>query len=411
MVGLDADRVRKQTHRLIHINHCSTLTNTPADFFSSTQLTEHFEQQADLDLARSQAHLAPRSSYELMIGSCGQPVSQGGQDKHMSPRVQLMRAANPAGHEQQCHHPKQPMGAGEQRLGNQSNAIMSANQASRRSGKRWPAIVSVSLPLLFMFLLPSLKRSSDTIFESSNRDAKIGCSHLAENLYRALSSPDGLFPADDLSLVGMLLSLIKLPLDRWRLEQIGLSAEAREISSKQDLQEEEQQTTHLSMMLAPAEPQLNYAQPVTASVYHQGANGPVSYQRHFGQAPVAYQRHIGQTPGPALEVASQAEQPTSGGDYATSGVSGDVEPVLAPVEGQALATQGDSAAASAQSTTSLAGRNDLPAVRALNVKCEKNHMTVSKMDIRTLIIWPHHNAQSLTGANNDALRTTILRPR
>lgn len=204
-----------------------------------------------------------------------------------------------------------------------------------------------------MFLLPSLKPAAIRDAAEWQREWAQPVSRLPEKLYTALDRAGGA----DLPLVDLLLSLIRLPLDRWRLDHAGLLAQAREISAKHDLQGEEQQASPQSMM-APAEPRLAYAsgQAATSGAYQSGPS-------------VAYQRQLAPDP-------SQADQASAGYEYAAAPGQAELEPALAmaPVDGQALAGPAESASSAA----SLAGRSDLAAVRALNVKCEKNHMTVSK---------------------------------
>lgn len=187
-------------------------------------------------------------------------------------------------------------------------------------------LLGVVLPLIFAFILPTIK------FDQQNEQTTA----FHQN-----------WPHDVTS--DFLLALVRLPIDRLRLESsLMLGAQAKEVTSKQDLQEEE---TH--MMVAPAgEQRANYvAAPHQAPGSGHGyapdtpAGSHAAAELHTHPLPVEY--------APAPVEAEQAAGPAGDGGPAPTGGGG---------------TGGGSA---------LQARNDLPAVRALNVKCEKNHMTVS----------------------------------
>lgn len=128
-----------------------------------------------------------------------------------------------------------------------------------------------------------------------------------------------------------LIPLLRLPFDRLRLTSglISLVAAKVDINSKQDLQEEE--TTH--MLQAEHRLANNYA-PVRSMV----------------SAMPGSESNYDNNEGPNIMAAD--DQPVANSMVSSSAASN--------INGGAPET-----------------RNDLPAVRALNVKCEKNHMTVS----------------------------------
>ena len=148
----------------------------------------------------------------------------------------------------------------------------------------------------------------------------------------------------------LLASLMRFSLGRFRLQSGLQLAEAKEIiSSKSDLQEEEEQT-HL-MLVAPAEHR-SYG-PGAASGAYAAPEGPQQQHQHQHQ-----HQQQGEPHGPLP--ADYGEGPATVIEHGGGGEGS--------VEGPAPVATGSS---------QLQTRADLPAVRALNVKCEKNHMTVS----------------------------------
>lgn len=145
----------------------------------------------------------------------------------------------------------------------------------------------------------------------------------------------------------LLGALLRLPFERLHLES-GLSLAAatptgqpqtgqRQAtpirSARSDLQEEEQQQHTQVVLLAPSSE---------------------AQRAGFAQDSPAAAAYVEAPPSMAAS---------------TGGGAGETQP--AGEQGALVAAEGTSSASALQS------RNDLPAVRALNVKCEKNHMTVS----------------------------------
>lgn len=212
------------------------------------------------------------------------------------------------------------------------------------------------LPFVIVFLLPTIRLSPETApLDHAISSVGGGCASSLLEASHLFGSPTS-GPTSDL-----LLALIRLPLDRIKLQWGGLAllAESKEIiSSKNDLQEEE---THM-MLLAPAEHRSSYAPaggPAQTGGYHynQGGGGGGSdagSQLHGGEA------HAQVVPAPADYGPDSADQPMAG-----------------PGQGESTVVA-ESANGAQNGASSLQTRSDLPAVRALNVKCEKNHMTVSE---------------------------------
>lgn len=160
----------------------------------------------------------------------------------------------------------------------------------------------------------------------------------------------------------LLMSLLSFPFDRLRLVS-GLGAHAKEISNRQDLQEEETR----QMLMAPAEHRSSYLAPPPQqqqqAVYHQSP--------HRGES-----EGVGVAQGGPQNQADLHQAEYAGGPQGELPM--ETGAGLGPVEGTAMAEPaGSGAGSSSGSSTGLQTRGDLPAVRALNVKCEKNHMTVS----------------------------------
>lgn len=197
-----------------------------------------------------------------------------------------------------------------------------ATQTNRLSSQSF-----ILLPFLLILTLPSLTLRQPASDEAAHLQAtKAG-----------------------LSLSGLLVALLTLPFDRLRLESASLvgALEAKEINSKLDLQEEE---TH-AMLLAPDDHR--------GSIYTAaaGSQAPAGYAGPRGA------QHAYATAGGQAE--AQGGPPEYAGDEAQGG--GAMDSVGSAEPSSSISSSG----------SGLQARNDLPAVRALNVKCEKNHMTVS----------------------------------
>jgi len=268
-------------------------------------------------------------------------------------------------------------------------------------------LVSIALPLLFVFLLPSLKLEQTTHPPESicarcksqpleglpigplrgKESAAFGLegAQLGRGLKRrrlafpaSSSSSSSSSASSSLQMLGeLLLALLRLPIHRFRLSSGLAIVSAKEISSKLDLQEEE---THM-MMLAPPAEHRSLGPPVASAYQQQQHSAPMSARSAQRAAELAhvYQpepaQHLGAAAhqaldssmhaAPALEYPGAANEASSAMEAA--GGVGSVE------AGEATGGQGSVSGAS----TGLQARSDLPSVRALNVKCEKNHMTVS----------------------------------
>lgn len=216
-------------------------------------------------------------------------------------------------------------------------------------------VVRLLLPLIFVFLLPTfrLEQREQSSWTPAQPEVLLSVLHETEHTTGAL-----------------LMELIRLPLDRIRLEAAGLmlGASAKEISTKADLQEEE---THM-LLLAPAEHRASY---VAAPISGGPAHGYPHHQHH--QHPHHYES--GESGQPQGEMHVQA---LPGGEYGGSGAgAGDGGGTGEPVASGQVGGPGSEATAISDTAvgqaSALQARSDLPAVRALNVKCEKNHMTVS----------------------------------
>ena len=225
-------------------------------------------------------------------------------------------------------------------------------------------LFTLLLPFVFVFLLPTIKLSPES--RTSSPKSPTGGEFAVTNLLET-SRLFGTTTGGDL-----LLALIRLPFDKMRLQMgagsLVLAAESKEIiSSKSDLQEEE---THM-MLLAPAEHRSSYGggggggpAQVNYNPYNQGGDsGPQAGEPHAQAMPAP-----GDYGGPA-DSADQQNGGGSGGGGNQAGGQGEATVSAEPAStGIGLHNE----------ASSLQTRSDLPAVRALNVKCEKNHMTVSR---------------------------------
>jgi len=200
----------------------------------------------------------------------------------------------------------------------------------------------IVLPLLCIFLLPTLKLEAGMQLQPNRLGDQVDIRRGEE-------------VATTSRIAHFVAALLRLPIERIRL-QAGLPLAAAALAPpKRDLQEEEQ--THV-MLLAPADQRASYAAPTQAG--HQHA---------------AYlEAH---PPGEPAHLAAP------GDPYATSGATGHPQQAdeQSSAAGQVAEAQPMGALVGSEGSSSTSGslqvRSDLPAVRALNVKCEKNHMTVS----------------------------------
>lgn len=201
--------------------------------------------------------------------------------------------------------------------------------------------ITVVLPFVIALLLPT---SIKLTIKTSDQQQLLAPQHRLNQ--EADARPLMLHDTSEL-----LLALVRLPFDRIRLQtSVGLSmgAHAKEIvSNKDEMQEEE---THM-LLVAPAEHRSSYLP----------AGGPQAYGPYGGETHQAGgEPHMQAIPaggggGPDYGLANDPmEQPQGGG-------------------GEVVAES----TAAQQHNSALQTRSDLPVVRALNVKCEKNHMTVS----------------------------------
>lgn len=160
----------------------------------------------------------------------------------------------------------------------------------------------------------------------------------------------------------LLLELVKLPLDRLQLQTGGLisGVYGREIliaggKNNNDLQEEEQ--THMMLLAPPAEHRSSYGSGGHAYVHD---SGHPTGQAHGEPIPAEYQAG-GASEQPDPQMAAPGVGSSSSEHQLHQHQTGVlVDPQSARPPPSALQT-----------------RSDLPAVRALNVKCEKNYMMVS----------------------------------
>lgn len=273
-------------------------------------------------------------------------------------------------------------------------------------------LVSIMLPFLLVFLLPSFKLETNQNNNNSNVliiPSKTTMTmfttedHLKQRVFNTQTSIDKHTTLPIISEI--LLSLARFPFDRLRLQSLGGSfvkfVEAKEININHnniiyrpnDLQEEE---THM-LIMAPAEHRSSFLAPNHGGGYQQVSR---SNQRQLSNDhPGGYQSGSLE-PGPQMGAPfpppslAQAQQPqlqnqadlhNGGSDYANgqlggeSGGTGDGSQGVGSVEGGPEMSGGGQGGslASSSSSSGLQTRGDLPVVRALNVKCEKNHMTVS----------------------------------
>lgn len=201
---------------------------------------------------------------------------------------------------------------------------------------------SILLPFIILFLLPTLKlENKQNLVKSIN--------HSSQQDYYSYSF-NQLQHQTVLSrtLKEILIPMITFPFDRLRFVSFGLIGQvsSKEINSKHDLQEEE---THLQM-LAPAE--------------HRAANN--NYHAHHHPLSQVNNNYNNQQGINSIGIRSP--------DYAGNQVD-QAEGVGSVESGEPTGALMANSAGNANNA--LESRSDLPYVKALNVKCEKNHMTVS----------------------------------
>lgn len=272
------------------------------------------------------------------------------------------------------------------------------------SSSSWAAkqslIVSIMLPFLLLFLLPTFRlepaqeSAARIIRTTTNVDHLRGTFSTWSPLEQQPQPQPNLHALPSMS--ELLLSLIKFPFDRLRLGSLGLLSgiAAKEmnnlnnlnnniINRQNDLQEEE---THM-LIMAPAEHRTSFLAPAQQipTGYQQVSR---STQRLSEQPHPGYQ---GQLDPAAVQMAPSSSHLQhqadlhSAGDYAggassESGLGPEGSQGVGSVEGgveSAATSQAGGGSSLASGSSGLQTRGDLPSVRALNVKCEKNHMTVS----------------------------------
>lgn len=274
-----------------------------------------------------------------------QRLSQGGQPVTDSPSSSCKAIQSAAA---SCQLTDAPSTAGAHHWG--WRGAVARSRISVNKGPCSFLLIQLLLPLLIVFLLPTIK------LDYHNKHHH----HHHQNAPADLQSPLLLMQAPS-----ALLTLVRLPLDRLRFA-IGLAsgADAFQIGERQDLQEEE-----TMQLMSPGERRYaaspHYVPSVTQYHRQPAAMRPPPQRATTTQEMAAvYPAHgsVQDSDGPSGDVASvtSADPSTSPGDQSMT-APGTV------VEG----------GEGAHTSSSLQTRGDLPAVRALNVKCEKNHMTVS----------------------------------
>lgn len=280
-------------------------------------------------------------------------------------------------------------------------------------------LISIMLPFLLVFLLPSFKletnqnnnNSNVLIIPSKTTTTKMFTEddHLKQTVFNMQTRPQqtSIETHTTLPLMSELfLSLARFPFDRLRLKSLGSFVnfvEAKEINNMNhnniiyrpnDLQEEE---THM-LIMAPAEHRSSFLAPNHGGGYqqisrsnqrgqlsdHSGYQSGTSLEPGLQMGPPALLQSLAQAQQPQLQ--NQADLHNGGPDYAngpsggeSGGIGGEGSQGVGSVEGGPESGGGGQGGslASGSSSSGLQTRGDLPVVRALNVKCEKNHMTVS----------------------------------
>lgn len=228
------------------------------------------------------------------------------------------------------------------------------------------------MPLVMMFLLPSRGGGDDAQLTHAD-DRRLAGGE--QNHHLATLLPP-------LPLVSLLESLLEYPLERLRFGLVGsaLAAAASASAQRADLLEDEDQA-HMVLMAPPAGITQSLSTTPSAVLSAQRST-PVRRSGHPAAA--------AEMSGAEMDASAQADLHAAGasagadaasmGAYHRAGISegGGGGNMMSPdiMAGEGVGSE-VGAGALAQSASALQARNDLPAVRALNVKCEKNHMTVS----------------------------------
>lgn len=248
-----------------------------------------------------------------------------------------------------------------------------ARQTNASSGlnKKPSLIISILLPLLFVFLLPTFK-----LEHQNNQNSLLYPAELRSSGAQLITLPgaDKQWPV----LSELLMPLMRFPIDRLRLVSSGLGCVAAK-EPQSDLQEEE---THMQI-LQPAEHRSAYLtqasgpqQQVAGSGYQQVSRPPQRLLELGHGAGGSYQPSTGGSEN-VHTIPSADQQPA---DYAPNQADGATAgEQTGPME-VGTATISESPGQTSLTGNGLQTRSDLPAVRALNVKCEKNHMMVSGAD-------------------------------
>lgn len=296
-------------------------------------------------------------------------------------------------------------------LAGKKNEVMMNNKLSKRgccssqtgaSNNNNSLLISIMLPFLLIFLLPSFKLEID---DNKSNMIIVPSKTPTTTTKTKMTMVTNTIEHTTLPIMSeLLLSLLKFPFDRLRLNSIGFvnCVEAKEINMNHnsiiyrpnDLQEEE---THM-LIMAPAEHRSSFLAPTQQipAGYQQISRSNQRLQEHSTyqggpmETGVQMAPQVAPLPQAQLQLQppqtqNQADLHNGASDYANgplggeSGGSGEGLQGVGSVEGgpeSSSASQGGSLASSSASS-GLQTRGDLPVVRALNVKCEKNHMTVS----------------------------------
>lgn len=280
-------------------------------------------------------------------------------------------------------------------------------------------LVSVMLPFLLIFLLPSFKLELDKNNNNSNSIIIPGKTITMVTTRDSSPTDTWLRPTKTniehttLPIMSeLLLSLLKFPFDRLRLRSsVGFInvVEAKEMNMNHnniiyrpnDLQEEE---THM-LIMAPAEHRSSYLAPTQQipAGYQQNSRSNQRLNEHpnyqggpIETGPQTAPQQMASLPQlQAPQLQNQADLHNGGPDYSNgpsggeSGGSGEGPQGVGSVEGGPESSSGNQSGSFASSSASsgLQTRGDLPVVRALNVKCEKNHMTVSSIRNINSTLW------------------------
>lgn len=229
------------------------------------------------------------------------------------------------------------------------------------------------LPIVLIFLLPTLQltQKDQYKFEELLEYSSISASSMSQ----------------------LLVSLLRFPIDRLRFMSLGLpaceaSTYSREVASlidransvqlqpsianeRQDLQEEE---SHV-LLLNPGDS--------SRPVYNSHRSPPAELVGHsYGS--VASESASPVAAGYAAEMQQVDPGAANYGAAPESVVVAENPAALQPEASSSMATGTRHRVQQASTGSALQTRADLPGVSALNVKCEKNHMTVSHKSLENL---------------------------